>query len=198
MTTEAKVRQTFSIRWSRYSGRADESLIRSEGWNNILELSLTKYQSTLLLTFEADGKHSLVQATPNHFFRTTGNIWKQAVDLRLRESVWTVTGEARLVSKETSASKETVYNLEVNGYHTYFVGDFGVWVHNDCTGGGHSCAAGKEFGRGGPPREPGAGNYVPDPKASGPHTTLGARAGKDGKQYTQGATFDEEGFCWKN
>ncbi|KAA3609493.1 MAG: hypothetical protein DWQ01_09170 [Planctomycetota bacterium] len=63
------------------------------------------------------------------------------MDLRLRESVWTVTGEARLVSKETSASKETVYNLEVDGYHTYFVGDFGVWVHNDCTGGGHSCAA---------------------------------------------------------
>ncbi|PJZ81227.1 hypothetical protein CH359_09110 [Leptospira meyeri] len=25
---------------------------------------------------------------------------------------------------------ETVYNFEVEGYHTYFVGEVGVWVHN--------------------------------------------------------------------
>ncbi|TGM06410.1 polymorphic toxin-type HINT domain-containing protein [Leptospira jelokensis] len=29
---------------------------------------------------------------------------------------------------------ETVYNFEVEEYHTYFVGEVGVWVHNeDCS-----------------------------------------------------------------
>jgi filamentous hemagglutinin len=27
---------------------------------------------------------------------------------------------------------ETVYNIEVADYHTYHIGEFGVWVHNDC------------------------------------------------------------------
>ena len=26
----------------------------------------------------------------------------------------------------------TVYNLEVEDYHTYFVGEHGIWVHNTC------------------------------------------------------------------
>lgn len=26
----------------------------------------------------------------------------------------------------------TVYNFEVEDYHTYFVGELGVWVHNTC------------------------------------------------------------------
>jgi len=26
--------------------------------------------------------------------------------------------------------RATVYNIEVEGWHTYFVGELGVWVHN--------------------------------------------------------------------
>jgi hypothetical protein len=58
---------------------------------------------------------------------------------------------------------------------------------------GGSAAGGGEFSRGGPPRQSGTGNYLPDPNASGPHTTLGTRVGSDGKPYTQGATFDKDG-----
>jgi hypothetical protein len=29
--------------------------------------------------------------------------------------------------------KTTVYNIEVEDFHTYFVGDLGLWVHNACT-----------------------------------------------------------------
>ncbi|QNM98754.1 hypothetical protein [Chitinimonas koreensis] len=28
--------------------------------------------------------------------------------------------------------KCTVYNIEVANYHTYYVGEHGLWVHNDC------------------------------------------------------------------
>ena len=28
--------------------------------------------------------------------------------------------------------KTTVYNIEVEDFHTYFVGELGIWVHNSC------------------------------------------------------------------
>ncbi len=31
-----------------------------------------------------------------------------------------------------SGRVETVYNFEVEGFHTYFVGEAGVWAHNLC------------------------------------------------------------------
>ena len=37
-----------------------------------------------------------------------------------------------------------------------------------------------------------SGNYLSDPEATGPHTTLGVRKGRS-ESYTQGATFDENG-----
>jgi len=76
-------------------------------------------------------------------------------------------------------------------------------LHQGCELAQYDCASGSlpatrgggggEFSRGGPPREPGTGNYLPDPDATGPHTTLGTHVGSDGKPYTQGATFDKDG-----
>lgn len=48
------------------------------------------------------------------------------------------------------------------------------------------------FPKGGPPRDPKTGNYLPHPDAVGPHTTLGTRSGRNG-DYTKGATFDGKG-----
>ena len=43
-------------------------------------------------------------------------------------------GETGLTVRQVRGSprKETVYNFEVKEFHTYFVGQQGVWVHNDC------------------------------------------------------------------
>ena len=47
--------------------------------------------------------------------------------------------------------------------------------------------------KGGPPRDQGTGNYVPDPAAEGvEHTTLGTMEGRL-ETYIQGATFDNKG-----
>jgi|HubBroStandDraft_1064217.scaffolds.fasta_scaffold288355_2 hypothetical protein len=42
----------------------------------------------------------------------------------------------------------------------------------------------------GPLRDQNTGNYLPDPAAEGPHTTLGIQNGRNGPSR-QGATFDE-------
>ena len=48
------------------------------------------------------------------------------------------------------------------------------------------------FKKGGPPRRADNSNFIRDPQAQGPHTTLGIRKGRKGS-YTQGATFDKHG-----
>lgn len=43
-----------------------------------------------------------------------------------------VDGRELVVSDVTIDERaETVYNFEVEEFHTYFVGEVGVWVHND-------------------------------------------------------------------
>jgi hypothetical protein len=42
------------------------------------------------------------------------------------------------------------------------------------------------------PRAPN-GDYLPDPDADGPHSTIGTRTGSDGNVYRQGATFNDDG-----
>ena len=39
-----------------------------------------------------------------------------------------------IVRIESDAERHTTYHFEVEDYHTYFVGDDGVWVHNMCDG----------------------------------------------------------------
>jgi hypothetical protein len=38
----------------------------------------------------------------------------------------------RLVSATWAPERLVVYNIEVDEFHTYFVGTFGAWVHNSC------------------------------------------------------------------
>ena len=37
-----------------------------------------------------------------------------------------------VVALEWTARVETVYNFGVDDFHSYFVGEVGAWVHNDC------------------------------------------------------------------
>ena len=40
-----------------------------------------------------------------------------------------------IISQTKLDQKETVYNFEVQDFHTYHIGKYGVWVHNaDCCG----------------------------------------------------------------
>jgi hypothetical protein len=41
-------------------------------------------------------------------------------------------GALNVVATADSGRRETVYNFEVEEFHTYFVGSGAAWVHNDC------------------------------------------------------------------
>ncbi|MDP2311740.1 MAG: polymorphic toxin-type HINT domain-containing protein [Pseudomonadota bacterium] len=76
------------------------------------------------------GRHEVL-ATPEHPFYVDGAGWIAAAELRTGDLVPTADGGWLTVAgvdwvQETS----TVYNLVVEGSHTFFVGEEGAWVHN--------------------------------------------------------------------
>ncbi len=77
----------------------------------------------------------IITATPEHPFYVPQRGWVGAIELRAGDILVQVNGEYAVVERiehELLETPVTVYNFEVEGFHTYFVGDAGVLVHNDC------------------------------------------------------------------
>ena len=90
------------------------------------------HPATLLLRF-ADGES--IETTDEHPFYVDGEGFVPAGRLSLGRTIVTRAGPPTLlVSVTKQNSPKTVYNLEVQDDHTYFVGNNGggLWVHNDC------------------------------------------------------------------
>jgi hypothetical protein len=86
-----------------------------------------------LISVYVDSRTEPIGATTSHpFFSLDRNAWVGAGNLRAGERVRTRDGEATINHVETRATAQTVYNLEVQGTHTYFVSEAGLWVHNGC------------------------------------------------------------------
>lgn len=73
--------------------------------------------------------------TPEHPFYVPKKGWTSAIDLRAGDILVMLNGEDVVVEQvqhELLESPETTYNFEVEGFHTYYVGDTEVLVHNMC------------------------------------------------------------------
>ena len=88
----------------------------------------------LVVANEIDqGEHETIGTTSNHpFWSVDRQEYVQAGSLRKGEHLRTIHGDTkRVISKLARPGPESVYNLEVFGEHTYFVGKDGVLVHNN-------------------------------------------------------------------
>lgn len=87
---------------------------------------------TLELTM-AGGRVERIGVTPDHRIWSRDRGWMTAGALVRGEPMLSSTGaEIRVARVSPSAERATVYNFEVDELHTYFVGESGTWVHNDC------------------------------------------------------------------
>ncbi|MBU2705399.1 hypothetical protein KCM76_05380, partial [Zooshikella marina] len=78
-----------------------------------------------------DGKEERFELTDNHPFYVEGKGWVDAINLRPSMLISGYNGsQLQVVSLEALDQSPITYNLEVEGYHTFFVGELGVWVHN--------------------------------------------------------------------
>ena len=83
-----------------------------------------------------------IVATPTHPFYCPVKGWTDAAHLRAGDILILVNGEYVVVEQiqhELLESPIKVYNFQVADYHTYYVSDNGVLVHNKC--GGETAAA---------------------------------------------------------
>ena len=75
-----------------------------------------------------------VDATTSHPFYVVGRGWVAAGDLSVGDAIRALSGDVRTVTAlrlEKLESPIPVYNLDVEDFHSYFVGS-GVLVHNGC------------------------------------------------------------------
>ncbi len=93
-----------------------------------------------LIHLSVDGEE--ITCTPGHPFYSPVKGWTEAVHLRAGDILVLVNGEYVVVEKiqhELLENPVKVYNFQVEDYHTYYISQLGILVHNLCktTGSGH-------------------------------------------------------------
>ena len=76
-----------------------------------------------------------ISTTENHPFYVDKAGFVNAIDLNAGDFVVSAHSSGYRVQDkyvEDVLEQVTVYNLEVDEFHTYFVGRSGIWVHNKC------------------------------------------------------------------
>ncbi|MFC4075642.1 DNRLRE domain-containing protein [Salinithrix halophila] len=84
--------------------------------------------------YEVHAGGEKIKTTAEHPFWVQDKGWVKAKDLQKGDRLQAADGRQvrvdRVVQRKTKPIK--VYNFEVEDYHTYFVSDAQVWVHNKC------------------------------------------------------------------
>jgi hypothetical protein len=74
-----------------------------------------------------------LEATPEHPLWVADQGWKAAGQVQVGDELWTREGQRLEVTGIThKQGRFTVFNFEVEDFHTYFVGGDGVLGHNKC------------------------------------------------------------------
>ena len=161
------------------------------GYKEVLQTFEKETEVVVHVTYEKDGEGSnaettTVNTTLNHRFWTEDG-WKSAGTLEAGDKLTLADGNTATVTniayEDTHA---TVYNFEVEDFHTYYVGTESVLVHNN---GGNCMKTASALAQGGSKTSYG--------KSSGKYDTtadfLTNIENRNGKFYTDKATIDKIG-----
>jgi len=85
------------------------------------------------LTFN-DSPENTIGVTAYHpVWSATRGGWVEMGQLKVGEYVRTKEGVARLTGRKVRRGRYNVYNIAVRRYHTYYVAQIGILVHNGCS-----------------------------------------------------------------
>jgi RHS repeat-associated protein len=124
----------------------DEVLSRAEpsgelSFQRVVRTFVTPAQAVLEVVLSSAEVHDRLLVTPGHPFFVSGIGWLSAEALEHGMTIPTVSGQSVVQSVRALSERQTVYNFEVEGTHTYFVGQLSSLVHNACRFGGLTQAA---------------------------------------------------------
>lgn len=114
----------------------------AQGYRPVVETVVTRPESICTLTFRAaGGQVGNITGTPEHpFWSMSAGRFVPMGELVVGDALALADGSVAVVEGLVMGpvSNDVVtYNFEVDGWHTYFVADAGVWVHNR---GGRTCS----------------------------------------------------------
>jgi len=92
-------------------------------------------QSDELVHIKVNGEHIIT--TPEHPFYVPVKGWTSAIQLRAGDRLQLLNGKYVIIEQVQHELLETpviVYNFEVEDFHTYYVSDSAILVHNTCGG----------------------------------------------------------------
>ncbi|GAB2636918.1 polymorphic toxin-type HINT domain-containing protein [Psychrobacter pocilloporae] len=115
--------------WSRH----EETL--EYGYRPIVDtFSLDNKEIYEVVVRDNHGKLETYQTTEEHPFWVVDTGWLPASLLQIGMTLVNRDDKAVLtvVSQSKLDKTDTVYNFEVEEFHTYHIGEFGTWVHNSC------------------------------------------------------------------
>ncbi|UFP94214.1 polymorphic toxin-type HINT domain-containing protein [Gloeobacter morelensis] len=79
------------------------------------------------------GERDALTVTGEHLFFLQGKGWTAAEQLKSGDRVQAADGKwLRVAGLQAQPQRQRTYNLEVEGEHTFFVGNTQAWVHNEC------------------------------------------------------------------
>ena len=114
--------------WSENTGTGEREL------RKVLSVSVTETKALVHVTTE---NGTVINTTENHPFYVEGKGWCAAAELEAGDVLRTEDGEQETVKgvqTEKLDKAVKVYNLEIEGSHTYYVSADSVLVHNACRG----------------------------------------------------------------
>lgn len=124
-----------------------------KAYKPVVQLFKNKTKRWCTITVEVDGKEEQIVSTPGHKYYLPENTcyrdqnrifeqesykdlsekWVSAKDLKSGDKVLLSDGKygtIKSVKVEKLKTEETTYNFEVEDFHTYYVGDIAICVHN--------------------------------------------------------------------
>lgn len=115
--------------WSRHEENLDY------GYRPVV--STVKFESKQIyeiIVQNENGQRESYQTTEEHPFWVDGSGWIPASALVKGMKLVNRNNELLTVVNQIKLEKtDTVYNITVDEFHTYHVGEFGTWVHNLCS-----------------------------------------------------------------
>jgi hypothetical protein len=91
------------------------------------------YRNTKEIIYELTVGNQVIETTDNHPFWVEGKGWVLAADLQVRDKLQQSNGNTLTIDNIKIVKHDElvkVYNFTVADFHTYFVSDLGIWVHN--------------------------------------------------------------------
>jgi RHS repeat-associated protein len=106
-----------------------------QDWKKVVMAYNSLHDDALTVAFEETQgeKTNPLVTTGEHPFYLKDKGWTSANELKAGDLVVTSSGNLLKIKSATwLQGKQIAYNMEVEDFHTYFVGEEQVWVHNAC------------------------------------------------------------------